>query len=75
VALAVLFVAIDLHGTWIQMPAFYTITTDTALQWTRLGALHPASLNGHLRWWFLASQLIPLGLVAGVLVRARRPRA
>jgi hypothetical protein len=67
--LAALFVAIDLHGTWIQMPAFYASTTRAALQWARLSAIHPAILSGDLRWWFLAAQLITLGFVVGALVR------
>jgi len=74
-ALAVLFVAIDLYGTWIEMPTFYTITTDTALQWSRLSAMHPGILKGHSRWWFLAAQLGALCLAAGGMVLARRNRA
>ena len=72
--LAALFVVIDLHGTWIQMPAHYTNTADTALQWSRLTAIHPAMLNGDLRWLFLATQLGALGLVVGGLLHARRSR-
>jgi hypothetical protein len=64
-ALAVLFIAIELHGTWVQMPAAYTGTTDTALQWSRLSAIHPAVLNGDLRWWFLATHVAALCLVIG----------
>jgi hypothetical protein len=71
-ALAVLFVAIDLHGTWIQMPRFYASTTDTALQWSRLTAIHPAILSGELRWLFLATQLGALCLVSAGLAWAGR---
>lgn len=71
-ALAVLFVAIDIHGTWVQMPAFYANTSKTALQWSRLAEIHPAMLNTHLRWWFLATQLGALGLTAGALTHAAR---
>jgi hypothetical protein len=78
-ALVVLFVAIDLHGTWMEMPAAYANTTDRALQWRRLTAIHPAILSGRLRWWFLATQLGALGLAAGVTViaaaRARGARS
>lgn len=70
--LAVLFVAIDLHGTWVQMPRAYAGTTDVGLQWSRLTSIHPAFLSGDLRWLFLAAQLGALGLVVGGLVRARR---
>ena len=62
-ALAVLFVVIDLHGTWIDMPAGYAGTTDVALQWSRLTAIHPALLSGDFRWLFLATQLGALCLV------------
>jgi hypothetical protein len=71
-ALAVLFIAIDLHGTWVQMPAHYASTTDPALQWSRLSAIHPTILSGDLRWVFLALQLGALCLVAGGLVYAWR---
>jgi hypothetical protein len=71
-ALAVLFVAIDLHGTLVQMPLLYTRTTDAALQWSRLTSIHPAFLSGDLRWLFLSLQLGALGLVFGTLVRASR---
>ncbi len=71
-ALAVLFVAIDLHGTWVQMPRFYASTTDAALQWSRLAAIHPAILSGGQRWLFLAIQLGALCLVVGALVYAWR---
>ena len=74
-ALAVLFVAIDLHGTWVQMPKFYASTTDAALQWSRLTMIHPAILSGDLRWLFLAVQLGALCLVVGGLVHAARHRA
>lgn len=73
--LAVLFVAIDLHGTWVQMPRHYASTTDAALQWSRLTAIHPAILSGDLRWLFLATQLGALCLVVGGLVHASRNRA
>jgi hypothetical protein len=74
-ALAGLFVAVDLHGTWIQMPTAYTSSTDATLQWSRLTAIHPAILSGKLRWWFLATQLGALCLVAGGLVHVTRKRA
>jgi hypothetical protein len=74
-ALVVLFVAIELHGTWVQMPRFYASTTDTALQWSRLTMIHPAFLSGDLRWLFLAAQLGALCLVVGALVLASRHRA
>jgi hypothetical protein len=70
--LAVLFVAIDLHGTWVQMPRAYANTPDAALQWSRLTAIHPAMLSGDLRWLFLATQLGALCLVVGGLVYAWR---
>jgi hypothetical protein len=73
-ALAVLLVAIDLHGTWVQMPAHYASTTDTVLQWSRLSAIHPAILSGNLRWLFLALQLGALCLVVCGLVHAWRNR-
>ena len=72
--LALLFVAIDLHGTWVQMPTGYASTTDVALQWSRLTAIHPAILSGELRWLFLAMQLGALGLVVGGLAYAWRNR-
>jgi len=71
-ALAVLFVAIDLHGTWIEMPRAYASTTDVALQWSRLTTIHPAILSGDLRWVFLTTQLGALVLVVGSLVYASR---
>ena len=70
--LAVLFVVIDLHGTWVQMPRHYANTTDAALQWSRLTSIHPAILSGDLRWLFLATQLGVLCLVVGGLVHAWR---
>jgi hypothetical protein len=73
-ALAALFVAIDLHGTWFQMPAFYASTARPGLQWARLSQIHPAILSGDLRWWFLATQLGALCLVVAVLVYASRNR-
>jgi hypothetical protein len=73
--LALLFVAIDLHGTWVQMPRAYASTPDVALQWSRLTAIHPAILSGDFRWLFLATQLGALCLVVGVLVYACRIRA
>jgi hypothetical protein len=73
--LAVLFVAIDLHGTWVQMPRSYASTTDAALQWSRLTTIHPAILSGDLRWLFLAMYLGALCLVVGALMYAwRDPR-
>jgi hypothetical protein len=74
-ALAVLYVAIDLHGTWVLMPRHYANTTDAALQWSRLTSIHPTILSGDLRWLFLATQLGALCLVFGGLVHARRNRA
>ena len=74
VGLAGLFVAIELYGTWVQMPAGYTNTMDTALQWRRLTAIHPAILSGRLRWWFLATQLGALCLAAGGTATAARAR-
>ena len=74
-ALAVLFVVIDLHGTWVQMPRSYASTTDAALQWSRLTAIHPSILSGDLRWLFLATQLGALCLVVGGLVYASGDRA
>jgi hypothetical protein len=71
-ALAVLFVAIDLYGTWVEMPRAYASTTDAALQWSRLASIHPAILSGDLRWLFLATQLGALFLVVGGLVYASR---
>jgi hypothetical protein len=74
-ALVVLFVAIDVYGTWVEMPAAYANTTDRALQWRRLTAIHPAILSGRLRWWFLATQLGALGLAAGgTAIAAARAR-
>jgi len=73
-ALALLFVAIDLYGTWVQMPKAYASTTDEALQWSRLTAIHPAVLSGDLRWWFLAMQVGALCLVVGGLVYVARHR-
>lgn len=73
-ALIVLFVLIDLHGTWVQMPRFYADTTDVALQWTRLTAIHPAFLNGDRRWLFLAGQLGALLLFVVGCLRAMRSR-
>ena len=70
--LAVLFVAIDLHGTLVQMPRHYASTTNAALQWSRLSAVHPAMLSGDLRWLFLAMQLGGLCLVVGALAHAWR---
>jgi hypothetical protein len=69
-ALAVLFVAIDLHGTWVRMPEAYTAIANTALQWSRLSKIHPAVLSGDLRWWFLAAQLASLCLVAVAAIAA-----
>ena len=75
VALAMLFVAIDLHGTWVQMPRAYASTTVAFLQWSRLSSIHPAFLSGDLRWWFLATQLGALALVVIGLVHVSRNRA
>jgi hypothetical protein len=71
-ALSVLFVAIDLHGTWLEMPRAYASTADAALQWSRLAAIHPAILSSDFRWVFLATQLSVLCLVVGSLVHASR---
>jgi hypothetical protein len=73
--LATLFVIMDVHGTWIQMPKFYASTTDPALQWSRLTEIHPVMLAGGLRWEFLALQLGALCLAAGALIYARRQHA
>jgi hypothetical protein len=70
--LAVLFVAMDLHGTWVQMPRFYASTDDGAFQWSRLSAIHPAFLSSDLRWLFVAIQLGALALVVGGLGYAWR---
>lgn len=70
-ALAALYVAIELHGTWIQMPTAYASTTDVALQWARLTAIHPAILRGDFRWFFLAAHVGALCMVAGALVYTR----
>lgn len=67
VALAAVYVVIELHGTWFQMPAAYASTTDVALQWARLTTIHPAILRGDLRWFFLALHLGALCVVAGLL--------
>jgi hypothetical protein len=74
IALAALFVAVDLHGTWVQMPAAYASTTVEHLQWSRLSTIHPGMLNGDRRWWFLATQLAALALAVGATVRVRRGR-
>jgi hypothetical protein len=73
-ALAGLYVAIDLHGTWVQMPAHYASTTDAALQWSRLSMIHPAVLSGDLRWVFLAVHLGTLALAAAGILYAYRRR-
>jgi hypothetical protein len=73
-ALAVLFVVMDLYGTWVQMPTTYANTTDTALQWSRLTTIHPAMLSGDLRWVFLALQLGALCVVVAALVHVSRDR-
>jgi len=72
--LAVLYVAIDLHGTWVQMPRFYASTTDATLQWSRLTTIHPAILSGEFRWLFLATQVGALCLIVGGLAYASRNR-
>jgi hypothetical protein len=74
-ALAALFVVIDLHGTWVQMPAAYTGTTEAALQWSRLSSIHPAILSGDHRWWFLAIQLAALCIAVSALLHRSRRRA
>ena len=71
-ALGVLFVVMDLHGTWVQMPSSYAATTDVALQWSRLSAIHPRILSGDLRWLFLTLQLGALCLVVVSLIYASR---
>jgi hypothetical protein len=73
-ALVALYVAIELHGTWILMPAAYASTTDVALQWARLTAIHPAILRGDFRWFFLAAHVGALCLVAGALLYTRHRR-
>jgi hypothetical protein len=73
-ALAAVYVAIELHGTWIQMPAAYASTSDAALQWARLTTIHPAILRGDFRWFFLAAHVGALCLVAGGLLYTRRRR-
>ena len=72
--LGVLFVVMDLHGTWVQMPSSYAATTDVALQWSRLTAIHPGILSGDLRWLFLTLQLGTLGLVIASLAYSSRVR-
>jgi hypothetical protein len=74
VALGVLFVVMDLHGTWVQMPSSYAATTDVALQWSRLTAIHPGILGGDLRWLFLTLHLGTLCLVIASLAYASRVR-
>jgi hypothetical protein len=71
-ALAILLVLIELHGTWMTMPAFYTSTSRVGLQWSRLTSMHPGILSGAWRGWFLGMQIGALGLVAGALVYASR---
>jgi hypothetical protein len=73
-ALAALYVAIELHGTWIQMPTAYASTTDVALQWARLTAIHPAILRDDFRWFFLAAHVGALCVVAGGLLYIRHLR-
>ncbi|HEY1302697.1 MAG TPA: hypothetical protein VGF24_04055 [Vicinamibacterales bacterium] len=73
-ALAAVYVAIELHGTWIQMPTAYASTTDVALQWRRLTVIHPAILSGNFRWFFLAAHVGALCVVAGGLLYTRRRR-
>jgi len=67
-ALAVVYVAIELHGTWVRMPAAYAGTSDTALQWARLSTIHPAILHGDFRWLYLAVHVGALCVVAGALL-------
>jgi hypothetical protein len=71
-ALAAVYVAIELHGTWIQMPTAYASTTDVALQWARLTTIHPAILRGDFRWFFLAAHVGALCAVAVVLLYTQR---
>jgi hypothetical protein len=71
-AMGVLFVVMDLHGTWVQMPSAYAATTDVALQWSRLSAIHPGILSGDLRWLFLTLQLGALCLVVVSLIYTSR---
>jgi hypothetical protein len=71
-AMGVLFVVMDLHGTWVQMPSAYAATTDAALQWSRLSAIHPGILSGDLRWLFLTLQLGALCLVVVSLIYTSR---
>jgi hypothetical protein len=73
-ALAAVYVAIELHGTWTQMPTAYASTTDVVLQWARLTAIHPAILRGDFRWFFLAAHVGALCLVAVGLLYTRRRR-
>ena len=73
--LAALFVAIELHGTWVQMPRAYTGSVDAALQWSRLSSIHPAILSGDYRWWFLGAHLGALCLVLTALLFVSRKRA
>jgi hypothetical protein len=72
--MAALYVAIDLHGTWIDMPAYYANSTHPALVWRRLSTIHPSILSGDRRWLFLSMQLGVIGLVPGALVYAWRNR-
>jgi hypothetical protein len=73
-ALAALYVVIELHGTWIQMPAAYASTTDVTLQWARLTTIHPAILRGDFRWVFLAAHVAALCVAAGALLYTVRRR-
>jgi hypothetical protein len=73
-ALAAAYIAIELHGTWIQMPTAYAGTTDVALQWARLTTIHPAILRGDFRWFFLAAHVGALCVVAVALLYIRRRR-
>jgi hypothetical protein len=74
-SLAVLFVAIDLHGTWVQMPNAYASTTEATLKWARLTAIHPTLLRGELRWVYLAIHLAALSFVVGALAHRSRSRS
>ena len=74
-SLAMLFVAIDVQGTWVEMPRVYADTSDPVLQWTRLSAVHPALLPGDWRWAFLALQIGALAVAVAGVVYASRLRA
>jgi hypothetical protein len=73
-ALAAVYVAIELYGTWVQMPAAYASTSDVAVQWARLTTIHPAILRGDFRWSFLAMHVGALCVVGVALLYVRRRR-